>query len=126
MPCTQDDFSLLTVSDSQVFGADIGICGCASESETVLKLENVLKPEIYELIAAWESSVKNVKDAKPVAFSLDDASPCSEMISEPLRFTSSSAVPKRFYRRFWLSLTRRMLDDRAARSFKEAQQSAAC
>jgi hypothetical protein len=125
MPCTQDDFSLLTVSDCQVFGADNGFCGCASESEPVGKLENVLKPEIYELIAAWESSVKSVKDAKPVAPSLD-TSLCSEMDSLPLSFTSSYAVPKRFYRRFWLSLTRRMLDERAARNFKDAQQLPAC
>ena len=69
---------------------------------------NIIDEEVMMLISHWEDSVK--KDA--VRMDASDkptlASPSGSNIYEPVkRFHSDMAVPRRFFRTFWRSLSKR-------------------
>jgi hypothetical protein len=69
---------------------------------------NFIKAEVYALIAGWEACKSNPEESEEASEFTRDSP--SEDLYEPSRHIPSSAPPKRFYRTFWRSVTRRMLE----------------
>ena len=72
--------------------------------------DNLISAEVYGLIAAWEASTLTTPSLAD-CMELDVASvSVSQTMFEPLRCPNDSAPPKRFYRTFWRSAARRILE----------------
>jgi hypothetical protein len=108
----QDDFSALAVcsaTDSTVAHRE-QLCGEMMEEQYVPR--NVLKPEVYALLQSWQANDKRIlglceaeMKAAPAAVSID---------FDPTRLMHTACPappPKRFYRRFWKSISRRVLEN---------------
>ena len=84
-------------------------------SETYVPV-NVIPQAVYAMIAAWEQSKVNRQDVMDGSGSAAMTAPASLSGAlslndyEPMRICNFEAPPKRFYRRFWRSLARRVLD----------------
>ena len=70
---------------------------------------NFINNEVYALIAAWEASEFKREESGEAADSALDAD--RDALYEPLRCRPTIAPPKRFYRTFWKSITRRTLEN---------------
>ena len=120
----QEDFALeviethsvmQTISNLDAFGGS----SRSLKSEMLSHAEDVpyvavneIKPEVYSMISAWKSSI--IERQKALASdSLMVVEPVSSSNSserfEPHRRCASLEPPKRFYRTFWRSITRRSL-----------------
>ena len=126
----QDDFSSLGLAagqdaDSQPLETYDGLppierAGSVEslKSEAVCEADECYRPvnfipeEVYMLIKNWESAYLQRHESQVVE-SMDTESSTdprsSESIFEPFRCISVSQPPKRFYRTFWRSAARRML-----------------
>ena len=84
-------------------------------SETYVPV-NVIPQAVYAMIAAWEQSELNRQDVMDGSGSaaMTSAASLSGTLSlndyEPMRICNFEAPPKRFYRTFWRSLARRILE----------------
>jgi hypothetical protein len=67
---------------------------------------NFIDDEIYALIERWESCAKEAPSdvTMPVDIKLQDP------IYEPMRQLPTAAAPRRFYRTFWRSVSRRLVE----------------
>ena len=119
MVSVQDDFVALTVPGQESLElfhdhAHIFPCGSSSVKTICEKTSieagytpvNYIGPEVMALIAHWEASTPNkmssAKDGMKMTFNMQ------ESIYDPIKPCDSPSVPpKRFYRTFWRSLTRR-------------------
>ena len=76
---------------------------------------NIIPDEVYELIRNWERAYRNQQESAHAAGSMETESSstgaqASESVYEPMRCVSvSEPPPKRFFRTFWRSVTRRIL-----------------
>ena len=116
---TQDDFTCLHIaisnhssSSHQPVDPDSFFQASRSEKrpcgDQAYVPVNVIKPEVYALIAAWEACQSDPMESEEAAESTLHAH--SESMYEPSRCIPTSAPPKRFYLSFWRSVTRRMLE----------------
>mmetsp|Transcript_4643 Transcript_4643/g.10278 ORF Transcript_4643/g.10278 Transcript_4643/m.10278 type:complete len:159 (-) Transcript_4643:78-554(-) len=87
----------------------------ACEVDEIFCPVNFIPDEVYKLIENWELAYMQRQDSIPAVDSMDTES-CrdswsSESIFEPIRCMSVSQAPppKRFYRTFWRSVTRRIV-----------------
>ncbi len=119
----QDDFSCLGLAAGQdagsqpldeydgfatVEGAENGSSLKSAEANEVYHPVNFIPTEVYELIRNWELAYLKKQDSIQAFDSMDAVS--SESIFEPMRSMSvSNAPPKRFFRTFWRSVTRRII-----------------
>jgi hypothetical protein len=129
---TQDDFSCLGLAAGQDAGSQplddyAGFAtvegaenGGSLKSDPVREANEVYHPvnfipkEVYELIQNWELAYLKKQESIQAFDSMETESSSdfvsSESIFEPTRFMSvSQAPPKRFYRSFWRSVTRRII-----------------
>jgi hypothetical protein len=68
---------------------------------------NFIPDEVFAFLAAWDAS----KTSSPDGMELDTASiPTSQSVFEPTRRLNDFAPPKRFYRTFWRSMARRVVE----------------
>ena len=90
------------------------------KSESTCKADKIYRPvdvlpdEVYELIRNWELAHRKRQELKQVVESMDmeasTDSQSSESVLEPMRCVSVvQPPPKRFFRTFWRSVTRRIL-----------------
>jgi hypothetical protein len=86
----------------------------ACESNEIYRPVNFIPDEVYELIRNWEVAYLKQQESIQAIDLMDtdmsgDSRP-SENIFEPTRLMPvSEAPPKRFYRTFWRSVTRRII-----------------
>ena len=120
---TQADFTSLVVCDLQNSGFmqplvdHDSLCGTAASYPAGKRCVdddyvpvNFIKAEVYAMIAAWEASSMKYSDESASNVMPDVQSCCQDFgIYEPIRCTPNFAPPKRFYRTFWRSITRKML-----------------
>jgi hypothetical protein len=116
----QSDFCLLSVpGDGLDTFDDHPAFLCRTSSSRVEKLAdssacnekyvpvNFIDAEIYALIERWESCAKDEPAAKltmPIDLKSEDRT------YEPIRQLPNAAAPKRFYRTFWRSICRRLVE----------------
>jgi hypothetical protein len=108
-----DDYDGLTSIESAGGGDSLkSVPSC--EANQIYRPVNFIPDEVYELIRNWE--VVYLKQQESIqAIDLMDTetssdSRSSESIFEPMRLVPlSEAPPKRFYRTFWRSVTRRII-----------------
>jgi hypothetical protein len=85
--------------------------GC--EADELYRPVNFIPDEVYEMIRNWELTYQKQQEATQAIDSMDaeafNDSRSSESIFEPMRCMSVLQPPKRFYRTFWRSATRRIL-----------------
>ncbi len=72
---------------------------------------NVISVDVRDFIAAFEANWTraNSSDSMDIDESLVPTS-LSQNVFEPARYLDDFASPKRFYRTFWRSMTRRILE----------------
>ena len=71
---------------------------------------NFIPDEVFAFLAAWDASHIS-KTSSPDGMELDTASlPASQDMFEPTRRLNDFAPPKRFYRTFWRSMARRVVE----------------
>ena len=133
---TQDDFDCLHIAISKhsssthtLVDHDAVLSGKAAKSTGSEKSTcndeayvpvNFIEPEVYAMIAAWEAcELKGRASEASSECSLDAR---QDAVCEPSRCVSITAPPKRFYRAFWRSTTRRMLEQ-ARKSIHSSQSS---
>ncbi len=88
-------------------GGALTLAKCGDETEEVYTPVNFISDEVFALIAAWESTNLTSK-ASSDPTDIEKASlAVSQDTFEPHRRYVAS--PKRFYRKFWSSLSRRIL-----------------
>ncbi len=90
--------------DGALFGCEKGSSpDKAAEASTEYVPVNYICPEVYALIAAWESASKQVH-------STGTSTPKAVLMKNSLQSPCSAAVPpKRFFRTFWKSLSRKLM-----------------
>jgi hypothetical protein len=70
---------------------------------------NFIPDEVFSFIAEWETSTSTAP-TPPACVNLDNVLfPVSTSVFEPPRRLNDFAPPKRFYRTFWRSVSRRIL-----------------
>ena len=102
------------------------------KSDEVFRPVNFIPDEVYELIRNWELAHRKRQELKQVVESMDmeasTDSQSSESVLEPMRCVSVvQPPPKRFFRTFWRSVTRRILqlEQRSAMASSEASNDCA-
>ena len=86
---------------------------------------NIIPQAVYAMIDAWEQSEVNRQDVMDVSGSaaMTATASFSGALSlndyEPMRICSFEAPPRRFYRTFWRSLARRILESDKSAAYKE-------
>jgi hypothetical protein len=123
----QSDFSCLAVPIN--FQGNVGQDGVDFEKEIIIHANkdkdlvsnyvpvNFIPDELHALIIAWElSAAKSTRHQTSSDNAENDDAPdaamtvsFSESVYEPTRRVDNSAPPKRFYRAFWVSTSRRIL-----------------
>ncbi len=85
--------------------------GC--EADELYRPVNFIPDEVYEMIRNWERAYQKQQETTQAIDSMDteafNDSRSSESIFEPMRCMSVPQPPKRFFRTFWRSATRRIL-----------------
>jgi hypothetical protein len=77
---------------------------------------NFISDEVYNLIAAWEaSSLATSSDIMDLDVSSLPLVPASQNNFEPTRRFDDVSPPKRFYRTFWSSVSKRIIASSEAR-----------
>ncbi len=80
------------------------------EADEIYRLVNFFPDEVYELIRNWELTYQIAHTVDSMDTDLILESQISESDLEPMRSVSvSQPPPKRFFRTFWRSVTRRIL-----------------
>ena len=126
----QDDFSSLELQDAHCQSLDkhdfitVERAGSGhslkAASQPTLEADEMIHPvnfipdEVYDLIKNWELAHQKKQELNHAVDSMETESLTdfrrSESIFETLQYVSESAPPpKRFYRTFWRSVTRRIL-----------------
>ena len=100
---------------------------CSGEDDYVPV--NFIPDEVREMIRAWELAQQErlEHEEAPDAMSTEDVQVTQDHTSlqvlEPIRYITDAAPPKRFYRTFWRSVTRRALEcDRESISAQKRAQ----
>ena len=120
----QDDFSCLQVADTDhnsslndmdVKDVDLRSCKAARPEKRLCGDDapyvpvNFITAEVYSMIAAWESCETKRMESEARAVE-SDRKVYYDALYQPLRCAPTVAPPKRFYRRSWITMTRRTLD----------------
>ena len=119
----QEDFETLVLggpSEDSMLDAFPPFTSAAAKSggdETYVPV-NYIPEEVYAMIKTWELKHKDRMEVSDSTSQTGAASSSNAPIIdnyepidyEPLRICSQSAPPKRFYRTFWRSAARRMLE----------------
>ena len=97
----------------------------ACEADEICRPVNFIPDEVYELIRKWELAYLQQQESAQTIDSMDTESTTdhrlNESIYEPMRLMSiSEPPPKRFYRTFWRSVTRRILQLETQNSINRA------
>ena len=124
----QNDFDSLAMpsqSEDLVLDAYHGLKSSPSERKSACAPRdddyvpvNFIPEAVYAMIKAWELKVHDAMEVSE-SMSLSGAASSTDTLGvedyEPLRTCSQAAPPKRFYRTFWRSAARRLLEaDKAA------------
>jgi hypothetical protein len=81
---------------------------------------NFISDAVYDLIAAWEaSSLATSFDGMDLDVSSVPLESASQLIIEPARHVNDVSPPKRFYRTFWSSVSKRILASSRTRIMKD-------
>ena len=109
----QDDFFLLAVS-GVVDGPSLHEQqGCGDMMDDSYVPVNIIKPEVYALIQLWNAKEQKSGNSHAEQTKIDFSETEGSNL-EPTRCMHSiqtpAPPPKRFYRRFWKSITRRILE----------------
>ena len=118
----QNDFRFLTLSEhSDEQKPDCMLdCPLTSEPRTCCADDdyvpvNFIPEEVRAMIKAWQladQKRRELQEASP-EMSVDvpaDSITASQDVFEPMRCIPNAAPPKRFYRTFWRSITRKVLE----------------
>ena len=115
----QDDFDSLFIAgeaNSSMLDAMPQVNSAHSDGKIGMEVDNyvpvnLLPEEVRAMIKAWELEREKMEVSATDAPALEDY--------EPLRTCSQTAPPKRFFRTFWRSVTRRLLenDEKAVKAF---------
>ena len=122
---TQDDFTVLTVSDCQnagfmqklvdheSFSSSAGSLQsskrCVEDDEAYVPT-NFIKAEVYAMIAAWEACAQKRNEEIQSLSAATSLTHCPDFsVFEPIRSVPDPTPPKRFYRTFWRSITRKLM-----------------
>ncbi len=119
----QNDFRFLTLSEHSDEQKSECLLGCplASEPRTCCVDDdyvpvNFIPEEVRAMIKAWQLSEqkrRELLEASP-AMSASNVTAALDAIDqdifEPMRSIPNAAPPKRFYRTFWRSITRKVLE----------------
>ncbi len=89
-------------------------CGSACEADEIFRPVNFIPAEAYELIRTWELANLQEHELIPAVDFMDtdslSGSQSSESVLQPiLLMPEFEAPPKRFYRTFWKSRAKRLL-----------------
>ena len=95
------------------------------EADELYRPVNFIPDEVYELIRNWELAYQKQQESNQAIDSMDtdtafSDSRSSESIVEPMRCMSVLQPPKRFYRTFWRSVTRRIVQREKENAFSRA------
>jgi hypothetical protein len=86
------------------------LTGDAKPSSKAYVPVNFIPAEVCAFLAAWEASYLAKMDLSDHMQLELTSVPGPHNGIEPVRFPSDLAAPRRFYRTFWISLTRRLLE----------------
>jgi hypothetical protein len=84
---------------------------------------NFISDAVYEMIAAWEASSSTTSvDGMDLEFSSVPLVPASKLSIEPARHIDDFKPPKRFYKTFWSSVSKRIIASSKARIMKDVSR----
>jgi hypothetical protein len=85
---------------------------------------NFISDAVYEMIAAWEAASSTTSfDGIDLDVSSVPLVPVSKLSIEPARHIDDLKPPKRFYKTFWSSVSKRIIASSRARIMKDISSS---